>query len=417
MALSDFGQKITEISGIVSLMEDLGEALNVNPDILFMGGGNPARIPAVESLLEEQLSAIVKDHCGVYKLLGGYQSPQGDELLLRTLADYLSQVHNWPVSAKNIAVANGSQAAFFVLFNLFAGRNNGLGVQKILLPLMPEYLGYRGQGLERDMFCSLRPTIELCDDGFFKYHIDFEGLEAIENIAALCISRPTNPSGNLVSIEDLQRLNQFAKGRNAPLIVDVAYGQPFPAVVFDEDPGFWDENLIYVLSLSKLGLPGARTGFVVAHEDVVQHFVSANTVMSLACGNLGPVLFERLLQQNKLDSVCKNMVQPFYEQRKTQALTLLQNALDGLPYRIHKPEGAFFLWLWLENLPVSTQVLYERLKQRNVLIMAGEHFFYGLDKPWKHSQECIRLTYCQDPKVMEQAIAILADELRSILSY
>jgi len=43
-----------------------------------------------------------------------------------------------------------------------------------------------------------------------------------------------------------------------------------------------------------------------------------------------------------------------------------------LPYHVHKPEGAFFLWLWFEGLPVSSQELYERLKKRGVAIIADE---------------------------------------------
>lgn len=34
--LSPFGERLSAPAGIVSLMDDLGEALNVNPDILFL---------------------------------------------------------------------------------------------------------------------------------------------------------------------------------------------------------------------------------------------------------------------------------------------------------------------------------------------------------------------------------------------
>ena len=50
MDLSKFGEKFSGQSGIVELMDDLGTALNENPDMLFMGGGNPGRIPEVEGL-------------------------------------------------------------------------------------------------------------------------------------------------------------------------------------------------------------------------------------------------------------------------------------------------------------------------------------------------------------------------------
>ena len=53
--------------------------------------------------------------------------------------------------------------------------------------------------------------------------------------------------------------------------------------------------------------------------------------------------------------------------------------LGAYPLKIHKPEGAIFLWLWFENLPVSSQTLYEMLKAEGTLIIPGEHFFVGID--------------------------------------
>ena len=52
MKLSQFGQKFSESAGIVDLMDDLGSALNENPEMIFMGGGNPGRIPKVEAILK-----------------------------------------------------------------------------------------------------------------------------------------------------------------------------------------------------------------------------------------------------------------------------------------------------------------------------------------------------------------------------
>ncbi len=46
--LSAFGEKFAGDSGIVELMDDLGSALNENPDMIFMGGGNPGRLQEVE---------------------------------------------------------------------------------------------------------------------------------------------------------------------------------------------------------------------------------------------------------------------------------------------------------------------------------------------------------------------------------
>ena len=73
-----------------------------------------------------------------------------------------------------------------------------------------------------------------------------------------------------------------------------------------------------------------------------------------------------------------------------------------------------FLWLWFENLPVSSQQLYERLKARNVLVVPGHHFFPGLEDDWQHRHECIRMTYSSDEDLVARGIAIIADEVQRI---
>lgn len=393
-------------------MEDLGEALNNNPEILFLGGGNPARIPAFEALLAEHLKSISADENALHKLLGVYQSPQGNELFISQLADFFRQRYDWPVSEKNIAISNGSQSAFFILFNMLAGE--GAVNKKVLLPLMPEYLGYREQIISPDAFAGTAAKIQLIGDTQFKYHIDFDALAINHNISAIAVSRPTNPSGNVITDHELQELNRLSINNNIPLLVDCAYGQPFPGVIYTEAKLQWQPNNIFVLSLSKLGLPGARTGIVVASEELIQQFSRANTVMSLACGNLGPQLASSLLQANSMNDICSTIILPYYQQKRQLMLGLLAQHFKGLAYRVHVSEGAFFVWLWFPELAVNSQQLYERLKKRNVLIMAGEHFFYGLEKSDVHSQQCIRLNFCQDEAVLDQALAIIVDELKKL---
>ena len=78
MKLSRFGQQFAGQSGIVELMGDLGSALNENPDMIFMGGGNPGRLMAVEAVFQKRLEQIMADPAERHSLFGIYQSPQGD---------------------------------------------------------------------------------------------------------------------------------------------------------------------------------------------------------------------------------------------------------------------------------------------------------------------------------------------------
>lgn len=414
--LSRFGQKLCDQSGIVTLMDDLGDALRNNPDMIFMGGGNPAIIPEAQQAFAQALQQTLDDEQQCQEFLGVYQPPQGDVNLLDQLAGLFRREFGWSITRDNIALANGGQSAFFVLFNLFAGETADGSYKQIQFPLAPEYLGYSDLGLCTDFFAATKPEIELLDDNFFKYHVNFSALEITEKTAALCISRPTNPTGNVISDDELSHLDQLAKQHNIPLMIDGAYGTPFPHIIFTDVKPLWNDNIILVLSLSKLGLPGARTAIVIANPQVIQSFAKVNTILSLATGNLGPAILRKLLANEQLLSLSRDNLAPFYHRQMQIAVDVFQGALHGLPYRIHQPEGAIFLWLWFPGLPISCEFLYERLKVRGVLVVPGHHFFPGLNKDWPHIYECIRVTYCQETHKLKAGAQIIAEEVASIYS-
>ena len=110
----------------------------------------------------------------------------------------------------------------------------------------------------------------------------------------------------------------------------------------------------------------------------------------------------------------KEVIRPYYQKKNALARQHLHEELEGLDYFIHNPEGAFFLWLWLRNLPITAHQLYERLKQKGVLVVPGNYFFPGLRATWKHADECIRISYAQDDPVVRAGIKIIADELRKV---
>ena len=227
------------------------------------------------------------------------------------------------------------------------------------------------------------------------------------------MSRPTNPTGNVITDEEIVHLDQITKQANIPLIIDGAYGLPFPNILFTDAKPHWNENTIVVLSLSKLGLPGIRTGIVIANEQFIKDFTNANIITNLACGNLGPALSKDLFSKNDIQ-ILTDKITPFYQQKAEKTVELLKQNLAGIPFKIHKPEGAIFLWLWLEGLPITSKELYQRLKAKGVLIIPGEDFFIGIDDNWQHKYECIRLSYAQDESVVEQAVKIIADEIKGL---
>ncbi|EGQ9119488.1 valine--pyruvate transaminase [Vibrio parahaemolyticus] len=409
MQFSKFGEKFNQYSGITQLMDDLNDGLRT-PGAIMLGGGNPAAIPAMLDYFH-QASEEMLTSGELVAALTNYDGPQGKDVFVKALAQLFRETYGWDISEKNISLTNGSQSGFFYLFNLFAGQQPDGSHKKVLLPIAPEYIGYGDAGIDEDIFVSYHPEIELLDNGLFKYHVDFEKLTVDDSVAAICASRPTNPTGNVLTNEEVRKLDKLARENNIPLIIDNAYGLPFPNIIFEDVEPFWNENTILCMSLSKLGLPGVRCGIVIASEEITQALTNMNGIISLAPGSVGPALANHIIAKGDLLKLSSEVIKPFYKQKSQRAVELLQQAITDERFRIHKPEGAIFLWLWFDELPITTMELYQRLKARGVLIVPGEYFFIGQKDEWDHAHQCLRMNYVQDDEMMQKGIAIIAEEV------
>lgn len=415
IALSTFGTKLTARTGILELMDDLGAAMSGAGETIMLGGGNPPHIPEVKALFKQQMHSILNDPNRFNHMIGSYDSPQGHAPFINALTHYLNTKYSWNLTPKNILLTNGSQTAFFYLFNILAGPHPDGTHKHILLPLAPEYIGYLDQGIHPDLFRSYQPTFEYLDDHTFKYHVDFNHLQVTSDTAAICVSRPTNPTGNVLTNAEIDQLSALAKHHHIPLIIDNAYGAPFPNIIFNDIQPIWDQHIILTLSLSKIGLPATRTGIVIAHENIITALSGVNAIVSLAPNSIGPELMTDLISSRHIDHLSNHIINPFYKTRAQAAIQAFHQACNpDIPYYLHTCEGSLFLWLWCKDMPITSYELYTRLKTKGVLVVPGEYFFPGIDPSWQHTKECLRINYSHAPEKVHAGLKIIAQELQTV---
>ncbi len=425
MNYSAFGEKLAGESGILRLMDDLGRPLPEGVKPLMLGGGNPARVGGVERVYRREMERLMADGDRFEETISRYDAPQGRVSLIETIASFLSREYGWAIGPDNIAITNGSQSAFFFLFNLFSGTSPGR--RTILFPLVPEYVGYADQGIERDTFVTLPSQVSIEEDHSFKYRIDLPLVERYltdhPEVGAVCVSRPTNPTGNVLTDHEIDALIEMTSRRGIPLMVDNAYGMPFPNIIFPErleghaEP-CWKPGVILSMSLSKIGLPALRTGIVVADSSVIRSLSALNSIVSLTSGSLGQVLAEDLIRTGELKSLADSVVQPFYREKSIVARQSVSERFAGREWMLHKSEGSIFLWLYLPELSIPTSELYWKLKERGVVVVPGEYFFFGLEggsddeTSWKrhpHRERCLRLNYARPEDEIREGIRIIAE--------
>jgi len=422
MEFSDFGKKLTERSGILMLMDDLGRPLPPHLKAYPLGGGNPARIADVESVYRREVEKLLREGERFENLLGHYDAPQGRMEFLDAVAAYFSREYGWPITRDNVVVTNGSQCAMFYLFNLFSG-SFGKNKKTLLFPLMPEYVGYADQGIDRNTFVSIPSKCEYYDNHTFKYTLDIpaveEYMEKHKEVGAICVSRPTNPSGNVLTDKEISALADLAKRYQIPLIIDNAYGLPFPNIIFSEQKPVWNENIVLSMSLSKIGLPSIRTGIVIARKEIAEALSNINAIAALASGSFGQALAADLIRSGEMERMAREYVRPYYYSKAKKTETFINKFFEGTDYYYHKIEGSIFVWLYLPRLSIPAKEFYQRLKEIGVLTIPGEYSFFGhedqakgLPYPHKHYDKCLRINYSAEDDIVEEGIRMIAEKYR-----
>ena len=412
MKFSKFGERFINDTGIKNLVDDLGKYAG-KQGVCMLGGGNPALIPEINNIWRTRMEEILSDGEQYQRMLGLYDTSIGKIKFFDSLAEMLHNEYGWAVTGKNIAVINGSQTSCFLLYNMLSGQMPDGGFGKILLPLMPEYIGYADQSIDPASFTSCRPGINEYEPNMFKYQIDFSRIN-MAGVNAIAASRPTNPTGNVLTDDEISRLSGLAAEYEVPLILDNAYGLPFPGIIFEDVKPVWNENIVLSMSLSKIGLPATRTGIIVANEKMIEALSAMSAVASLAPSGVGQEIVLPMLTNRRLIEISREIVMPFYRSKSEQTVGYIKERFGkNISYSIHKSEGAIFLWIWFKNLKSGSVDLYNRLKKRGVIIVPGEYFFFGLpeeDDAWEHRHQCIRVNYSQDFEEVKRGLDIIAEE-------
>lgn len=411
MEFSLFGQRFSQEAGILELMDDLGKAMEIPGNQIMLGGGNPAFLPEMNAIWRRRLGEILASD-EVEALVAQYDAPGGRLGFKASMAAFLRRNYGWDVGPDNIAVTPGSQSACFLLFNLLAGDFSGGRRKKVLFPLAPEYIGYADQGLFADQMVAHRPLVVEEGTTSFKYFVDFADLN-LDGVGALCAGRPTNPTGNVLTDDEVAHLASLARSAGVPFLLDNAYGAPFPSILFEPVAPYWDPNTILLMSLSKLGLPSARTGIVVGPEAVIAALGSANAILNLTNAGLGQALVQPLLEDDSIIALAGNVIRPYYQKARDFALEVAHRVFEGrVRWRVHRPQGSLFLWFWFPDLHRGSRDLYQRLKARGVLVVPGDAFFFGLpasDDHWPHRRQCVRVHYAREAGEVEAGLRALAE--------
>ncbi len=253
----------------LDILRQVNERSAQGADIKRMGAGQP-NVGAPQAALEYAISKIQSDP------RQGYTEAIGMPSLRERIADYYKSYYNVCISADNVLIGAGSSGAFII--SLLSAFDAG---DKIAL-FTPTYPAYRNMlkalnieivEIETNAKDNYQPTLELLNNCNQK----FDGM---------IINSPSNPSGTMISEEELKNICNWCDTKNIRLISDEAYH----GITYEEKAQTarkFSKNAIVLNTFSKyFAMTGWRLGWSILPDELKNNakklseslFVSAPTI-------------------------------------------------------------------------------------------------------------------------------------------
>ncbi len=417
-ALSRIGEDMSSLTGVRAIMKDIIETLRsgAGREFINLSAGNPLILPEVEQLWRDCTMDLLASS-EYSEVVCRYGASQGYQPLVDAIVKDFNQRYGLKLSDRNVLITPGSQSLYFYAANAFGGYTKSGALKKIVLPLSPDYTGYGGVALTPEALLAFKPTLDIdANTHRFKYRPDFSQLEINESTGCVIFSRPCNPTGNVLTTDEVKKITDLAAAYNVPVLIDSAYAPPFPALNFTEMEPVFGDNILHCMSLSKAGLPGERIGIAIGDEELVQVLECFQTNMCIHSPRYGQAIAARAIASGALAEIASTIIRPFYQRKGQIVEDTLDHAMPDIPWFLHRGEGAIFSWLWLDGLPITDWELYQQLKQVGLIVVPGNSFFPGLQEEWDHKHQCLRISLTGSDAEIETGMKRLADVVKQVYS-
>jgi histidinol-phosphate aminotransferase len=291
------------------------------------------------SLSPELVSAIAARVSKVATDLNRY--PDRDARELRSgLASYINDLSGTSLSASQVWVANGSNEIIQSLFLAFGDRS--------AIGFLPSYSMHS---------LIARVTSTEWIDGKRRSDFSLDIDSAITQIAQAApsltfITTPNNPTGEAISISDIEKIAQKVSGL---LVVDEAYAefsdQKSAVTLITKYP-----QIVVIRTMSKaFSFAGARVGYLLAHPSVVDAMMLVRLPYHLSTLTQGAALVALDFKDELLSGVAE-----LRTERDRVAASLRELGLTVLP-----SQANFLLFSGFQS---SSPQLWQQMLDRGILI-------------------------------------------------
>jgi aspartate/methionine/tyrosine aminotransferase len=308
-----------------------------------------------------------------------YTEAKGLKNLREKIATHYKKFYGVDVNPENIIITTGTSTAFLIAFHF---------AKKIATPT-PGYPCYENFAeLESKEFIKIKTD-------FPDYALNTDMLP--ENFDTILISSPNNPTGTVLSNENLKEICEYCEKNNKLLISDELYH----GLVYEKEYTTalkYNKNAIVINGFSKFFcMPGLRIGWMIVPDSLIREaeIIAQNILISAPT----------LSQYAALEAFDYDYLEKVKNTFKKRRDFLYENLKDI--FKIAKPDGAFYLWCNVSNYTDNSyDFALQILKQAKVAVTPGIDF--------GEYNQFIRIAYTRNLNELEEATKRIKDFIKNI---
>lgn len=207
------------------------------------------------------------------------------------------------------------------------------------------------------------------------FQINIERLEGLinEKTKALIINSPSNPTGNCLTVETMEKIAEIAVKHDLLIIADdiyTAFSYQNPFVPFASLPGMRERTIVLNSFSKNFTMTGWRVGNIIAPKEIIQVIqqINENVVFTAPSISQRAAIYalrhRKEIQPPMIEEYRKRM---FYAAERVNQIPKLSV--------IYPPKGSFYLFINIKETGLTSEEVAELiLKEAHVLVLPGNAF-------------------------------------------
>lgn len=308
--------------------------------------------------------------------------------LRQAICDHYLDKYAVRISPDQVLVTSGTSPALFMIFSALLEAGEEIIISNPHYPCYPNFASFLGAG---PVFVDVR------EEEGFQYRPEEIKKKITGKTKAIMINSPSNPTGNLLSAERMERIADLG-----PVVIS---DEIYHGLVYEEKERsileFTDRSFV-LNGFSKLyAMTGWRLGYLVAPPEFIRPLQKIQQNFFISASSISQWAGLAALKEAGPDV---DRMKKIYNERRKLMIRRLRELGFGLAV---EPAGAFYMLVNAKHLSSdSYKLAFELLEKAGVGVSPGIDF-------GQNAEGYLRFSYANSLEKIEEGLNRLEDYLRT----